>query len=370
MNLPPFKLEQYFNEYEFKAEYLLANSDCETVSIAELLLFEPDAKERFLAFRLGYTEVPGAESLRREICRIYSTLEAGHVLVHAGAEEAIFLFMHSLLKAGDHVVVQRPCYQSLHEIPRGIGCDVSSWQAREERGWSLNLSELERLLRPETRAIVVNFPHNPTGYLMVKSDFLELNRLAQERGIVLFSDEVYRECEYAAQDRLSAACDINDTAVSLGVLSKTYGLPGLRIGWAATRNSRLLERMAELKAYTTICSSGPSEFLAEVALRHREKLAQRNINFIRKNLTLLDDFFVRHSGRFSWIRPMAGPIAFPKLTGEAIGSFCRRLFEKSGVLLVPGTVFDDIDNHFRIGFGRKNLPAALVRLEEFLASNR
>jgi aspartate/methionine/tyrosine aminotransferase len=200
---------------------------------------------------------------------------------------------------------------------------------------------------------------------MSHEDYVTLNHLAQERGIVLFSDEVYRESEYDSANRLPSACDMNESAVSLGVMSKTYGLPGLRIGWIATHNAALYERMATLKDYTSICNSAPSEFLAELALRHRRSLAERNLNLIRRNLELLDAFFVEFADRFTWVRPRAGPIAFPRFNGD-VDSFCQDLVTEAGVLLLPGSLFEDMENHFRLGFGRANMPEALERLQEFL----
>jgi aspartate/methionine/tyrosine aminotransferase len=366
MRIAPFKLERYFAKYEFTARHLLCCSDCESLSVQDLLSLEPGAGEAFQKHWLGYTESPGSSSLRREICRLYGTIKPDEVLVHSGAEEAIFLFMHAVLEAGDHLIVHSPCYQSLSEIARSIGCEVTRWQADERRGWALDPAELKNVIRANTKVIVLNTPHNPTGYLMESGDFKEVNRIAQERCITLFSDEVYRESEYNLADRLPPACDVNETAVSVGVMSKTYGLPGLRIGWVATRNAKLLSRMAELKDYTTICSSAPSEFLAEVALRHRERIAQRNLRIIGENLTVLDDFFSRHRKQFEWIRPKAGAIAFPCLLAGDAASFCHELVTRSGVLLLPGSMFDDSGNHFRIGFGRKNMPRAVASLEEFL----
>jgi aspartate/methionine/tyrosine aminotransferase len=249
-----------------------------------------------------------------------------------------------------------------------MGCEVTPWVAREENGWALELDDLKRAIQPNTRLVVINLPHNPTGYLMPKEDFLEVNRIAQESGLILFSDEVYRESEYSPEDRLPAACDLNPTAVSLGVTSKTYGLPGLRIGWIATQQAELYERMAGLKDYTTICNSAPSEFLAELALRHREHLARRSVELIRSNLALAEAFFERHADRFNWVRPKAGPIAFPRLVGEDVDTFCRELVIQANVLLLPGSLYDDQDNHFRIGLGRANFPEALGRLEEFIES--
>jgi aspartate/methionine/tyrosine aminotransferase len=286
--------------------------------------------------------------------------------VHSGAEEGIFLFMLAALQPGDHVIVHSPGYQSLAEVARSLGCEVTAWLAREENDWMPDLDELKRSLRPTTRAVVINTPHNPTGLLMTRPNFDQVSRFTQEHGLLFFSDEVYRESEYDSSDRLPAACDINEQAVSLGVMSKTYGLAGLRIGWIATRNPGLYERMARTKDYTSICSSAPSEFLAELALRHREKIARHNIDIIIANLSRLDAFFTRHTGKFNWKRPKAGSIAFPRLIGEDIDSFCEALVRAAGVLLLPGSVFDDPGNHFRIGFGRANMPETLARLEEFL----
>jgi len=366
MNLSPFKLERYFAKYEFNTEYLLCSSDCEAMSIADLLSLEGGAAEKLQHVWLGYTESQGSPALRKEISKIYERIQPEEILVHTGAEEAIFLFMHAVLKAGDHIIVHTPCYQSLTEVARSIGCDVSPWQAREENNWSLDLDELQKLLRSKTKAIIVNTPHNPTGYLMSRTDYNATHKFAQENNLLLFCDEVYRETEYDPATRLLAACDMGEHAVSLGVTSKTYGLAGLRIGWVATKNKKIYESTASLKDYTTICNSAPSEFLAEVAMRNRQKLVERNLGIIKRNLNILGEFFTRYTDLFSWIPPQAGSMAFPRLLKGDIEEFCDNLVKKAGVLLLPGTMYDDTGNHFRVGLGRKNLPQAVEKLEEYL----
>ncbi len=398
MQLPPFRLERYFARYEFAAEFLLGSSDCESWSVQELLDLEPGAAAAFAAQRLGYTESAGSPTLRAAIAALYATATPQDILVHSGAEEAIFLFMHAMLQPGDHVIVHWPCYQSLTDVARSLGCEVSLWRAHAGAGWALDLDELAAAIRPNTRAVVLNTPHNPTGYLMAPDDYAALHRLAQAHGLLLFSDEVYRELEHRPADRLPAACDLGDHAVSLGVLSKSYGLAGLRIGWVATHNQDVLQRMARLKDYTTICNSAPSEFLAELALRRRQTLLARNLAIIAANLDALDAFFARYASRFAWQRPHAGSVAFPRLrTGTGTGdaeAYCTELVQQTGVMLVPGTVFGDtgfgdadlddtslddtslgdtslgdIGSHFRLGFGRKNLPAALARWDARLAGD-
>jgi aspartate/methionine/tyrosine aminotransferase len=367
MQIAPFKLERYFAKYEFTTEYLLCSSDCESMRIGELLAMEPGANEALSAQWLGYTESTGGLELRRALSVLYDTIEPEDVLVHAGAEEAIFTFMQAMLRPGDHVVVHWPCYQSLLELARFIGCEVSLWRAREEDGWNPGVEALESLLRPNTRAIIMNTPHNPTGFLMPREDFERVNALAREAGALLFSDEVYRGSEYDPSARLPAACDLGEHAVSLGVMSKTYGLAGLRIGWIATHNRDVYERAALLKDYTTICSSAPSEFLATLALRHREVLVDRNVGILKKNLDIMAAFFNRHAAQFTCVLPCAGSMAFPRYLGGKVDAFCDKLVREAGVLLLPGSVYDEHDNHFRLGLGRRNLPEAVARLEEFLS---
>lgn len=366
MNLPPFKLERYFAKYEFNTEYLLCSSDCESMSVADVLALEQGATENLQKLWLGYTESQGSPALRAEICKLYESIQPEDILVHTGAEEAIFLFMFAAFKEYDHVIVHSPAYQSLAEVARAAGCDVSPWRAREEDGWALDLEELRHLMRTNTKAIIINTPHNPTGYLMSRADYEALHQFAKANKLLLFSDEVYRESEYDPAARLPAACDLGNHAVSLGVTSKTYGLAGLRIGWIATKNRKLYEKMASLKDYTTICNSAPSEFLAEVALRNRHKLVERNLGIIHDNLGVIEDLFTRHSSSFTWVRPKAGSMAFPRYLGGNVEKFCDELVKKAGVLLLPGSLYDDSHGHFRLGLGRKNLLQAVERLEQFL----
>ena len=312
MKLQPFTLERYFAQYEFNTKYLLCSSDCESLAVKDLLALEPGAEERLRGLWLGYTELLGSPSLRETIAGIYTDITPGQVLVHSGAEEAIFLFMNAVLQPGDHVIVQWPCYQSLSEVARAIGCDVTPWRLREEGGaWTADLDELRRAFRPNTRVVVVNSPHNPTGYHFTVDEQAEVIALAEEHGALLFSDEVYRELEHDPAERLPAACDLNERAVSLGVMSKTYGLAGLRIGWIATRNAEVFARMAGMKDYTTICNSAPSELLAEIALKHRGQLTARNVALIGENLKVLDGFFAGRRGALPGCGPGRARWLFP-----------------------------------------------------------
>jgi len=334
--------------------------------VSDLLALEPGVEERLLELRLGYTEVPGSDELRGAIAAGYERIEARDVLSLAAAEEGIFLAYHALLAPGDHAVVEAPCYGSAIEVARSTGAEVSLWRRRYEDGWAHDIDELERLLRADTKMIYLNSPHNPTGTQMSPVTFKRVVELAAERSAVLLSDEVYRGLEHDPADRLPQACDVYERALSLNTVSKAHGLPGLRIGWLACRDADLLDRVRELKLYTTICSSAPSELLVALALRHGEQLVERNRRLVLANLPLLDDFMRRRGELFQWVRPSAGPIGFPRLAGDFdVQAWCEEIAVRAGVLLLPGDVYEE-PRHVRMGFGRANFPQALERLEQHL----
>ena len=368
MKIAPFRIEQYYAAHEFSAPFMLSSSDAESVAIADLLALEPDATDRLLAQRLGYTQPPGALELRAAAANVYENIDDNDVVVVSAAEEGIFLAYHALLQPGDHVVVETPCYESAVQVAVSAGAEVTAWRRRGENGWDHDLDALEQALRPDTRLVYVNTPHNPTGMLMPRGVLDRVVELCAERGAWLFCDEVYRELEHDPADRLPAACDLYERAMSLGSMSKTYGLPGLRLGWLASRDRDALAKIVDLKHYTTICASAPSELLSALALRHRHVLADRSREIVLTNLALLDAFFVRHAAEFSWTRPTAGPIGFARLLDfEETTAFCERLVTEVGVLLLPGAVYDE-PGHVRLGFGRANMPEALERFERWIAT--
>jgi aspartate/methionine/tyrosine aminotransferase len=366
VKIEPFAIERFYERWEFSAELMLSSSDCESLSVNDLLALEPDARERLHGLDLGYTEVPGSLELRSAVAGVYERVGHDEVLALAAAEEGIFITYHALLAPGDHVVVESPCYGSAIAVARSTGADVSLWQRRHEDGWAYDLDELEGLLRAETRIIYLNSPHNPTGSQITREGLERIVELARERSIVLFSDEVYRGLEHDQSERLPAACDLYERAISLGTVSKAYGLPGLRIGWLATRDAKLLDQVRELKLYTTICSSAPSELLVALALRHGEELVARSRELVLSNLPLLEEFLERRREQFEWVPPRAGPIGFPRVGGEFdVQAWCEDTARRAGVLLLPGAVYEQ-PRHVRFGFGRANLPQALARLDSHL----
>jgi aspartate/methionine/tyrosine aminotransferase len=365
VRLTDFALERYFARWEFAVDYLLCASDVQGYPMAELLtLADPEARAMWDDLTLGYTESTGHPLLKREIAARYDGLEADDVLVFAGAEEAIFCLVNTLVGPGDHAIVTWPGYQSLYEVARAAGADVTLHELREDADWAIDLDRLRAQLTPETRLIVVNAPHNPTGMLPDRETFDGLVELAEEAGAYLLMDEVYRDLEYDPADRLPAGAEALERGISLGVMSKSFALAGLRIGWLATRDRDLLARCSGFKDYTTICSSAPSEVLALIALRAADTVLARSRAIVAANLEVVDAFFEDWADRFAWVRPRAGSVGFPRLTvpGVTIDDWAADLVETEGVLLLPGSQFAFGGNHFRLGLGRTDLPDALQRL--------
>ena len=372
----PFALERFFAKHEFSAKYLLCSSDCESMPLGELLAMEADAAGRFAAMRLGYTESRGAPSLRTEVAGLYRGMTADGVLIHAGAEEAILNLCLAVLSPGDRVVVNQPCYQSLAEIPAALGCEVVGWPIREvpdgaSTRWALDPDELESLAGDRARLIILNAPHNPTGALPTRAEFDAVVAFARKTGALLLVDEVYRRLERDPAARLPSVCEAYENGVALDVLSKHAGLAGLRIGWLASRRLDVLDAVATVKDYGSICSSGPSEFLAGVAIRNLDRVVDRNRAIVRNNLALLDSFFARRADFARWSPPAGSSIAFPRLSdGGDAEALADRLVAEAGVLILPGSCYAYDPSYFRVGYGRANMPEALARLEEWLDVNR
>jgi len=372
LRIADFELERYFARWEFAVRHLLCASDLEGYPMTELLALA-DAETRGLwhDLRLGYTESSGHPLLRAEIAALYETVAPDDVLVFSGAEEAIFCLLNVALGPGDHAIVTWPGYQSLHEVARAAGAEVSLHELHQSDGWALDVDRIRAALRPSTRLIVVNAPHNPTGMLPTHAEWRELLELCAGAGIQLFADEVYRFLEYDEADRLRAGADALPTGISLGVMSKSFALAGLRIGWLATRDRDLRERCAAFKDYTTICPSAPAEILSLIGLRARAAVLRRSHGIIAANLAVLDRFFAERPDVLTWVRPRAGSVGYPELTlggrfaGWDADRFAAELVAAEGVLLLPGSRLGQPGNHVRLGFGRVDLPEAIDGLRRF-----
>ncbi|MDD2294223.1 MAG: aminotransferase class I/II-fold pyridoxal phosphate-dependent enzyme [Bacteroidales bacterium] len=467
MKISDFKLERYFARHEFSAKYLLSSSDCDGVSMEYVLSC---ADERELALwnnlKLGYTESSGSLVLRERIVEQYSNIGVDDVVV-ASPGELNFIAMNLLVGPGDHAIVISPSYQSLYEVIRSVGCQISFWTPEKlsphctgddhdvslekascasaaglvrvaasesdsehatvpqsacesdsehatvpqsacesdsepatvpqsacesdsepvaayaaglsahrsevsnyvahDQAWHFSLDELERMIRPNTKLIVINFPHNPTGSCITPDELYAIVDMARRHDIWLFSDEMYRGLLIEeGMEELPAVCDIYEKGISLWGMAKSFALAGLRIGWMATGQRDFLRRVMSFKDYLSMCNSAASEILATIALHHKEHFIEPNIVKIRSNLALFADY-VSGSNIFQpFVPPRAGSVAFVPIQYDGTSlQFSDMLVEKSGIMTVPAEMFDCVGKYLRIGFGRENLQEVLAVLAEF-----
>jgi len=371
-----FALEVYLSKWEFAAKHHLTASDAESMPLVSLLsLAAPVDRAAWDRLHLGYTETFGSPALRVEIARTYEHVVADDVLCFAGAEEAIYAAMQVLLGPSDHAVTITPNYQAAETIPLSI-CEVTGVPLDADHDWNLDPDRLKAALRPNTKVVSINFPNNPTGKILSQETYDAIVELCRSRGIWLFSDEVYRLIERTPSIRMTQAVDAYERGISLNVMSKAYGLPGLRIGWLALKDRQLRQRLEHFKHFLSICNSAPSEQLALIALKARAQILERNRGIVRDNLTLLDEFFTRFPDFFDWRRPDGSCVAFVRYRGaEGVETFTRELIEQAGVLLLPSSIYRSELNpvpeqYFRIGFGRKAVPAGIAAMRGWLDAHR
>lgn len=374
--LPEFKLETYLGRWEFTARHHMTASDAETLTVRELLALGGDAAlDVLLDTRLSYTEPYGAPDLRAAIAETYDSCAAEDVLCFAGAEEGVYCLYRTLLGPDDHAIVVTPNYQSAETVPLSL-CATTGVALDEREAWTLHVHQVAAAIRPNTRVVYINFPHNPTGKILERDRFDDLVALCRLHGIWLFSDEVYRLIERDPARRLPQAVDAYERGVSLNVMSKAYGLPALRVGWIACRDRDLLERMVRLKHYLSICNSAPSERLSLVALRHRKTVLERTRAVARAGYTQVAAFLAEFPELFQTYEPDGGVVMFPRYKGaNGVERFCRRLVEEAGAVLLPASIYASAltptpTDRFRIGYGRSNLDDGLAAMRAFIRSNR
>ena len=366
-----FALEAYFSKWEFRAKHHMTASDAESLTVSQLLELANLPRDHLNNLWLGYTETYGAPDLREAIAGTYEHMTAENILCFAGAEEGVYVAMRVLLEKEDHAIVIVPNYQAAETIPLDI-CAVSGVPLDPNNYWRLDLDDIRAAIKPNTKLISINFPNNPTGAIMPADDYKALIQICREHGIYLFSDEVYRLIELDDSKRIDQAADVYEKAISLNVMSKAYGLPGLRIGWVACQDIELLERFERYKHYLSICNSAPSERLAVAALSVKEKLLEKNRALLRKNADHLDTFFGEYPDLFEWQRPDGSCVAYARYTGRGdVEAFCKSLVEENGVLLLPSSIYYSElmtapTDRFRIGLGRKDIETGLNAFREFL----
>ena len=373
VHLPDFRLETHFSKWEFKAKYHLTASDAESISLQELLaMADEEDRVAFETMWLGYTETYGDPYLREVIAQSYASQSANNILCFAGASEGIYAANNVLLGPDDHAIVITPNYQSHETLPASLA-SVTGVPLDVDDGWSLDIDRIAAEIRPNTKLITINFPHNPTGAILPLDRYHALIALCRTHGIYLLHDEIFHGLGPSGSRHLPFVADIYERGLSLGVMSKSFGLPGLRIGWIACQDKEILSKMERLKHYLSICNSGPSEKLAIIGLKNKEALLARNNAIVDHNLPLWAAFFAKHKNLFDWHKPDGGCIGFARYKGaEGIDHFAAKLVEDAGVLLLPSGIYhsevqDTPKDRFRFGFGRTGLEEGLSAFDAYLS---
>ena len=374
IELPDFRLETHFSKWEFKARYHMTASDAESISLRELLtMADPEEQEQFEAMSLGYTETFGAPDLRETIATTYVKRKASEILCFAGASEGIFAANMVILDRDSHAIVVTPNYQSHETLPVTI-CEATGVPLEPDDGWSLDIDRIAEAIKPNTKLVTINFPHNPTGTILPLERYTALIDLCRKNGIYILHDEIFNGLGPTGTKHLPYVADLYERGLSLNVMSKSYGLPGLRIGWIACEDTEVVSKMERLKHYLSICNSGPSERLAKIALNNRGRLLARNCAIVDENLPKWEAFFRDHQDLFEWYRPDGSCTAFPRYTGpDGVEEFTRELVEENGVLLLPSTIYrselgETPKDRFRLGFGRKGLDEGLAVMEKHVSA--
>jgi len=371
MNIQEFKVERYFAKYEFSAKYMLSSSDCDGFGM-KYVLNQASEKEKQLwnNLKLGYTETRGSDYLREAIVKHYSTITKDELIVSSPGE-CNFILMNVLLNKGDEFICMSPIYQSLYQVGEEIGAKLLSWNpCKENDEWIYSISDLRKLVTSKTKLIIVNFPHNPTGFSPEISEYMELVELAREKGIYIYSDEMYRFLNLVDKYKLPSISDIYENGLSLWGMSKTFGLAGLRIGWLSSQNKDILSKVERFKDYLSICSSSTSEILSTIALNNMDKFLIPNLKKIKRNIELFSKFQKHNEDLFDFIIPRSGSTAFVRLKlKESAFEFADKLVKSTGIMLLPSETFKYGNSHLRIGFGRKNMPEILSIFQDYINKN-
>ncbi|CAG8086814.1 unnamed protein product [Penicillium olsonii] len=391
VRISAFAVEQWMDAYETSAKHNLAETCSASISLNDLLALA--SKDNLVDYsqKQVYGAIRGTEALRTNIANLYSPagsslskISAEGVLVTNGAIQANFLSLYTNVGPDDHVICQYPTYQQLYSVPESFGAEVSLWKSDEEKGWGMDLEHLRALVKPNTKMIILNNPQNPTGAVLQREELQAIVEIAREHGIMIHSDEVYRPLFHSLDREEDIPPSIlefgYDKVIATGSMSKAFSLAGIRLGWIASPNSKIIEACASARDYTLISVGQIDDSVATHALSQPcvDNLLQRNLQLARQNLAALDAFINEYSWAVKWTRPKAGTTAFLKFVnkdGRAIDDveFCKVLQEKTGAMLVPGSKCfgGDVDfrGYVRMGYVPENqvMVDGLKALRHFMA---
>lgn len=367
MKLPRFGVEEWLNVHETSATYDIAGVSIAALTLEELFGLSDTNPEDFYkklqSTKLNYGWIEGSLAFKEAVSQLYEQVSPEQILQTNGATGANLLVLYSLIEPGDHVISLYPTYQQLYDIPKSLGAEVDLWQIEEENGWLPDLEKLRQLIRPNTKMICINNANNPTGAVMDRAYLEKLVGIADEVGAYILSDEVYRS--FSGLD-VPSIIDVYDKGIAVNSLSKTYSLPGIRVGWVAA-NHQVTDILRDYRDYTMICAGVFDDMVAQLALASRKEILKRNRRILEENLAILDQWMEKEP-LVSYIRPAVVSTSFVKIAVDMpMEEFCLQLLQEYGVLLVPGNRFDR-DGYVRLGYAceKETLIKGLEKLSQFL----
>ncbi|MDY5653627.1 MAG: aminotransferase, partial [Erysipelotrichaceae bacterium] len=367
MKLDVFGCEDWLNVYETKATYDIAQSTMSSLTMDEFLDICQISKEEFYSYinskKMNYGHIEGSPEFKEQVCHLYEHVTPDMVLQTNGCTGANLLAMTALIEPGDHVIAMHPSYQQLYDYPRGLGAQVDFLELKEENDWQIDINELKNLIRPDTRMICLNNANNPTGTVLNRNILNEIVNLARANNTYILCDEVYKPME---DIDVPSIVDIYERGISTNSLSKTYSLPGIRVGWTAACKE-ITDIFRKYRDYTMICCGVFDDYVASLALKNKDKILKRNQQLINTNFEILKEW-IKNEPKVSLVFPKHVSVSFIKIDVDIpIEEFCINLLNDTGVLLIPGNRFD-VEGHARLGYCAKTdvLIEGLKRLSKYL----
>ncbi|UZP73443.1 aminotransferase [Candidatus Paraluminiphilus aquimaris] len=372
MQIEPFKVEIWMNEWETQCTYNLAETCVASITVEELLALSggsADDLSGLLQMKLTYGDIEGSPRLRTAIANLYANQCIEDITVTHGTIAANMLVHKAIVEPGDHVLSIVPTYQQHYSIPKSIQADVTTLALREEDGFLPNLEALKALVKPNTKLIAFTNPNNPTGALIERPMLEDMVDIADSVGAYLLCDEVYRGTAQVGDGMSPSIVDLYAKGISTAGMSKVFSLAGLRVGWVIAPQE-VREQVLIHRDYDTISVGMINDHFAAIALEHADEVLARSHEITRGNLALLEAWIAKEP-KVSWVKPRAGTTAMLKLNIPVTArEFCIDLVTKTGVMLTPGDAFD-MEGYARIGFANdtQTLTEGLAALSEYLATH-
>ena len=373
MNIEPFGVEIWMNEWETRCDWNLAETCVESLTINDLLALVGKTEAslaELLPLKMTYGDIEGSVPLRTAIAALYEKQKIENVIVTHGTIGANMLVHKTLVAAGDRVVTVVPTYQQHYSIPASIGADVHTLQLREQNNFLPDLDELREMVVAGTRLIAMTNPNNPTGSLMGRAMLEEIVAIARKADAWILCDEVYRGTDQHGVGVTASIADLYEKGISTAGMSKAFALAGLRLGWIAGPQE-LIEKVTVHRDYDTISVGVIDDHFATLALEHRDSVLARSREITRGNFALLEEW-VSQEPRISWVKPNSGTVALLKYDlSMSSRDFCVALLKETGVMFTPGSVLN-MEGYVRIGYANNPdiLKEGLRLVSKFLSEQK